>query len=79
MDKVIVEREVVAAPESSGESTGSNAIWAIAFIIVVALIAGAVYYSGILRRVPPASPSKVNVEVSQPAQAPAQPAPASNR
>ena len=81
MDKVIVEREVVAAPESSGESTGSNAIWAIAFIIVVALIAGAIYYSGILRRVPPATPSKVNVEVQQaPAQqAPAQPAPASNR
>lgn len=82
MDKIVVEREVVAAPAGSGESTASNAIWAIAFIIVVALIAGAVYYSGILRRIPPAAtPQKVNVQVQQapPAQAPAQPAPASNR
>lgn len=29
-------------------STGSNLIWAVTTIIVVALIVGAVYYSGIL-------------------------------
>lgn len=29
-------------------STGSNAIWAVAMIIIVAMIAGAVYYSGML-------------------------------
>ena len=81
MDKeVIVERHILETGDG-GSSTGSNAIWAIAFVIVVAIIAGAVYYSGILRRIPPAAPSKVNVEVQQaPAQqAPAQPAPAQNK
>jgi len=29
--------------------TGSNAVWAIAVIIVVAIIAGVVYYSGVLK------------------------------
>lgn len=29
-------------------STGSNLIWAVAMIIIVAIIAGAVYYSGML-------------------------------
>lgn len=29
-------------------STGSNLIWAIAMIIIVAIIAGALYYSGFL-------------------------------
>jgi hypothetical protein len=29
-------------------STGSNLIWAVAMIIIVAMIAGAVYYSGML-------------------------------
>jgi len=29
--------------------TGSNAVWAIALIIVVAIIAGVVYYSGVLK------------------------------
>jgi len=78
MDKeVIVEKHIVETPAASGESTASSAIWAIAFIIVVALIAGAVYYSGILRRIPPApAPQKVNVEVQQP---PAQQAQAQNR
>lgn len=31
---------------SEENSTGSNLIWAIALIIIVAIIAGAVYYSG---------------------------------
>ena len=30
------------------ESTGSNAIWAIALVIIVAMIAGLIYYSGML-------------------------------
>ena len=65
MSKLVVEREVVPV-ESGGESTASNFIWALAFIIVVAIIVGAVYYSGILRRV--TNPTqKVNVEVSAPA------------
>lgn len=29
-------------------STGSNFIWAVALIIIVAIIAGALYYSGFL-------------------------------
>ena len=68
MRKTVVEEHVVAVPEGNGESTASNAIWAVALIIIVALIAGAIYYSGILRRVPAAQ--KVDVEVSVPASAP---------
>ncbi len=35
--------------DRDGNGTASNAIWAVAMIIIVALIAGAVYYSGILK------------------------------
>jgi hypothetical protein len=66
MKKVIVE-DVVAVREG-GESTGSNAIWAVAMIIIVAILAGAVYYSGILKRSPVGTGSdKINVDVSVPA------------
>ena len=30
-------------------TTASNAVWAIAMVIIVAIIAGTIYYSGILR------------------------------
>jgi hypothetical protein len=33
---------------AEGESAGSNAIWAIAFIIIVGLIVGALYFGGVL-------------------------------
>lgn len=33
---------------SEGNDTGNNLIWAITMIIIVALIAGAIYYSGFL-------------------------------
>lgn len=46
------------------ESTGSNAIWAIALVIIVALIAGLVFYSGMLDGNKGAK--KVDVEVSVP-------------
>jgi len=74
MDKIVVEKEVLV-PER-GESTGSNAVWAIAMVIIVALIVGALYYSGALRRLTTPQQQKVNVEVSNPppAQAPAPPA-----
>ncbi len=49
---------------ADGESTGSNAIWAIALIIVVAIIAGVVLYSGVLTRT---QKNKVDVEISVPA------------
>lgn len=29
--------------------TGSNAVWAVALIIIVAIIGGIVYYSGVLK------------------------------
>ena len=45
-------------------STGTNMIWAVAMIIIVAIIAGALYYSGALRRSPA---QKIDVEVTAPA------------
>ena len=44
--------------------TGSNAIWAIAMVIIVALIVGAVYYSGILKNA--GAEKKVDINVSAP-------------
>lgn len=45
-------------------STGSNAVWAIALVVIVAIIAGLVYYSGILKT----SPKKqVDINVTVPA------------
>jgi hypothetical protein len=58
----IVEKEIV--PVESGDSTASNAIWAVALIIIVALIVFGVWKSGILRQVN--TPQKINVEVSAP-------------
>jgi len=48
------------------ESTGTNMIWAVAMIIIVAIIAGALYFSGALtgRRNEPTQ--KIDVEVSAP-------------
>ena len=75
MDKVVVERDVLV--DGGGESTGSNAVWAIALVIIVAMIVGALYYSGVLRRLTNPQGQKINVEVSAPAApAPAAPAPA---
>ena len=78
MDKVVVEKEVLVSDGRRGDGTGSNAVWAIAFVIIVGLIVGALYYSGALRRLTsPQQPQKINVEVQQPAApAPAAPAPA---
>lgn len=73
MDKIVVEKEVLV-PTERGESTGSNAVWAIALIIIVGIIVGALYYSGALRRLTNPASQKINVEVSAPA-APAAPAP----
>ncbi|MFL6374470.1 MAG: hypothetical protein ACJ73D_07385 [Pyrinomonadaceae bacterium] len=62
----IVEREVV--PVESGDSTASNFIWALALIIIVALIVFGVWKSGILRQVNAPAEKKINVEVSGPSQ-----------
>jgi NADH:ubiquinone oxidoreductase subunit 2 (subunit N) len=71
MSKVVVEREVPVVATESREGVASNFIWALAFIIIVGVIVGALYYSGFLRRVTNQTPQKVNVTVQQPA-APAQ-------
>jgi hypothetical protein len=68
MDKIVVEKEVLTPVERSG-GTASNFIWAFAFIIVVGMIVGALYYSGFLRRITNTAPQKINVEVSAPAPA----------
>ncbi|MBV9242675.1 MAG: hypothetical protein JO314_11765 [Acidobacteria bacterium] len=60
----IVEREVV--PVESGDSTASNAIWALALIIIVALIVFGVWKSGLLHRLNSNPTQKIDVEVSQP-------------
>lgn len=46
--------------------TGSNAVWAIALIIVVAIIAAVVYYSGVLKT-GPAKKTQVDINVTAPA------------
>ncbi len=43
--------------------TGSNAVWAIALVIIVAIIAGLVYYSGILKTGPQKKEIDINVTV----------------
>ena len=45
-------------------STGSNLVWAVALIIIVAIMAGAVYYSGILSG---KSKQEIDVDVKVPA------------
>jgi len=58
-----------------GKSTGSNAVWAMAFVVIVAIIAGVVYYSGILKTGPK---KDVDIKITTPAAPPASnPPPAS--
>ncbi len=64
MRKVVVEKEVFVRDGDSGNGAASSAIWAVAMIVIVAMIAGAVYYSGILRNAP--ATQKVDVEISVP-------------
>lgn len=49
-----------------GNNVGSNLIWAIAMIIIVAIIAGAVYYGGFLSG---NTKKDIDVEVKVPAAA----------
>lgn len=45
-------------------STGNNLVWAIAMIIIVAIIAGALYYSGFLGGT---KKEKIDINISAPA------------
>ena len=56
------------------KSVASDAIWAVAMVLIVAIIAGVLYYSGILRRLSPAK-QDINIKID----APATPAPAPSR
>ena len=49
---------------SEENSTGSNFIWAVALIIIVAIIAGAMYYSGFLGGT---KKEKIDINVTAPA------------
>lgn len=66
MDKFVVEKEVAVPVDGGGGGTASSAIWAIAFLLIVGMIVGALYYSGALRRLTSPQPQKVNIEVSAP-------------
>ena len=58
---------------SDENGTGSNAVWAIALIVVVAIIAGVLYYTGVLR--PGANKkTEIDINVTAPAAPPAAPA-----
>lgn len=50
---------------SEENSTGNNLIWAVTLIIIVALIAGALYYSGFLGGT--TKKQQIDVEISAPA------------
>lgn len=69
MKKIIVEENVpdVTVVRDGGRGdggTGSSAVWAIAMVIIVAIIAGVVYYSGVLKTRP--AVQKTNIEVKTP-------------
>ena len=48
----------------SENNTGSNAVWAVAMIIIVALIVGGIYY---VVRMGGVTPKKVDINVTAPA------------
>ena len=56
-------REVEVVHSDGGGGAASNAIWAVALLIIVGMIVGVVYYSGILRSNPT---KKIDVEVTAP-------------
>jgi hypothetical protein len=53
--------------EDNGNGTASNAIWAVAMIIIVALIAGVLYFTVIKSGGVPTPTKKVDVDVTIPA------------
>ena len=47
--------------------TGNNLIWAVALIIIVAIIAGALYYSGFLGKATQGTKENTTINVTAPA------------
>ncbi|MGI9035401.1 MAG: hypothetical protein ACR2GD_05115 [Pyrinomonadaceae bacterium] len=52
---------------SDENGTGSSAIWAVAIIIIVAIIAGALYYSGFLGKAAQGTKENTTINVTAPA------------
>ncbi len=52
---------------SEENNTGNNLIWAITTLIIVAIIAGALYYSGFLGGATKPSGTGVNIKIDAPA------------
>lgn len=50
---------------AEGNSTASNFIWALAFIIIVAIIVGALYFGGFLGGAKK-TPDKIDINVTAP-------------
>ena len=65
-DRIVVEKEVLVPEERSSGVAASNFFWAFAMVAIVAIIVGALYYSGALRRLTSPQQKQVNVEVSAP-------------
>jgi len=49
--------------EEAGERTASSAIWAVALIIIAAIVMGALYYGGVLSGKPKKEVIDVNITV----------------
>ena len=59
----LIERKGLEMEEESAESVASNFIWAIALIVVVMIIVGALYYGGVFNN---QKRSEIDVDVSVP-------------
>ena len=64
--KNYVQEDCIIMVEDNGNGTASNAIWAVAMIIIVALIAGVLYFT-VLKGGGPSPTKKVDVDVTIPA------------
>jgi hypothetical protein len=50
--------------DDGGNSTGSNVVWAIALVVIVAIIAAVAFSSGVFNR--GGGDKKINVDISAP-------------
>lgn len=52
---------------SEENSTGNNAIWAITILLIVVIVAGALYYSGFLSKATQGTKENTTINVTAPA------------